>query len=251
MRSNERVTYLAKPVTLTDLLAPGEHRIFVATGTGLSIHIASNLHGIQTYVTGPMGIDNRFGGTDSTPENQAEAWAHATTLLADAFATTETVETEAVETVVEEPTQADTPTAAIVEELAPAVDELVTITAAASITAHRQRKTAVQLAGIPTDRGWAARGCRVKMNTARYELMNNADTSGRIHRGPDATITQLKTLIKMRWAEPIEGTWRGRPSLIGAMLNDAGRLALAEEQARRDRAATRAARLAAVLAPAA
>lgn len=202
-----RVTYLPRPITLSGLLAGGEHRMFVAQGTGLSVNLEYNLHGISVYVTGPNGWDQNFESMTGDPADQAPAWEHASKLLARAFGT-------------------QTPTS----ELADEDDDLLVSTAAAAISAHRGRKTAALAARnaehifTPSiERGWASRGGRRKLTPAQREaLATGAQHNGLIRRAVDAPITTLKALIKLGYATPIEGPYQGRTTLIGAALTALG-----------------------------
>lgn len=82
-----RVTHLPKAIELGDLLAPGEHRIFVATGTGFSVHLDYTWQGICVYVTDRGGWDEDFETFTGNPQHQRPAWEHATGLLAEVFET--------------------------------------------------------------------------------------------------------------------------------------------------------------------
>jgi hypothetical protein len=82
-----RVTYLSAAITLADLLAPGEHRIFVAQGTGYSVHLDYTWQGICVYVTDTDGWDQSFETFTGNPQHQRPTWEHATGLLAEVFET--------------------------------------------------------------------------------------------------------------------------------------------------------------------
>src|SRR5262245_48950619 len=89
MSRDIRVCYpdISKPVTLSGVLAPGEHRGFVANG--YTVHLEHNLYGISVYVTGPEGLDKSFPSlVRIDPTDQTQAWEHANKLFAQLVAAT-------------------------------------------------------------------------------------------------------------------------------------------------------------------
>jgi hypothetical protein len=221
---NDRITYLSTPVTLTGLVAPGERRVFVGRGTGYSVWLAREVWGLMVYVTGPNGVAKEFESFKGDSADQTAAWEHATKLLARVFGTI------GAETADEEQS-----------------DDFLTVTAAASIAAHRERKAAKVTPVEPVTeaareghafdpyarRGWASRGGRTKMTPAQRRALQSGLATGTVERGVEASISTLRTLVKNGWAEPVEdSTWHGRPTLVAAALTKSGRLALAEATAR-------------------
>lgn len=237
LSSEPRTTWLSAPIALSGLLAGGEHRTFAVRGTSHAVRLSATIHGITVWVTGNHGVDTDFECFLGDPCDQAPAWAHATELLAQVFATAP---------------------AEVIEQVEPAPARRIMVVDGYNRWAGRNQGVPVTALAPPTRaerRIHAPRpvmGC--DLTDTQIEALAEArdQHDGIVHRGGYFNVRTLNVLIRRGYAVGIDGEWwskgyrRNIPAIVAAKLTPRG---LAELLAETDRRADRAALAAIVAGP--